>query len=399
MGLFTSLNAVSSTGDPFLDAVVSFTTSDNNAPYTGVRALRNSDVFTAVKIIASDIASNDIQLLNEGKTENTEALQLFNERPNSYTDGWHFKFALACNMLLNGNSYAEIKRKGNEIESFHLLPNSRVTVKQLSNGNLAYEVEQESGLSRKLSAENVLHFKFFTQDGLVGTSPLYALKDELDIQKSGNKTLFNFFTRGVNGSGILKVQKSDLDRGAKEAIRKKFEEANGSANGDNALRTIILDDTMDYKPIEINTDVLNLVNSNDWTTKQIAKVYGISTDRLGVEAQHSSNVQSNMMYLQNTLIHYFKCFTSEISSKIVPLSEKKILRFNPDRFMESDPQAALENAIKAVQGTLMTINEGRAKLGLPAIDGGDRLLTSLNYTYYDTLEKYQQTEEVAASGN
>lgn len=399
MGLFTSLQTPIRHGDPFLDAVVSMTTSDNNTPYTGIRALKNSDVFTAVKIIASDIASNELQLLKQGKTEESEALLMFNERPNDYTDGWHFKFALACNMLLNGNSYAEIKRDGTKIDSFHLIPNSKVTIKQSSAGHLTYEVEQDNGTSRKLSAENVLHFKFFTQDGLVGTSPLYALKDELDIQKSGNKTLFNFFTRGVNGSGILKVQKSDLDKSAKEAIRTKFEEANGSSNGDNALRTIILDDTMDYKPIEINTDVLNLVNSNDWTTKQIAKVYGISTDRLGVEAQHSSNVQSNMMYLQNTLIHYFKSFISEIGNKLISLENESILRFNPDRLMESDPQTTLENTVKAVQSTLMTINEGRAKLGLSPIDGGDRLLTSLNYTHYDTLEAYQQTKEVAMNGN
>lgn len=41
-----------------------------------------------------------------------ELVKLLNEKPNSEMDGWHLKFALAVNMLLNGNSFAEIKRNG-----------------------------------------------------------------------------------------------------------------------------------------------------------------------------------------------------------------------------------------------------------------------------------------------
>jgi hypothetical protein len=32
-------------------------------------------------------------------------------------------------------------------------------------------------------------------------------------------------------------------------------------------------------------------------------------------------------------------------------------------------------------------------MGLPPMDGGDRLLASLNFTYLDTLEKYQLKEQ------
>lgn len=393
MAYFKPIKTTVQTSEPFLDAVVSMVSDDSNVQYTSATGLKNSDIYTAIRIIASDIASNEIQLLDEREVKEDNFLYLFNEQPNDSMDGWHFKFSLACNVLLNGNSYAEIKRRNNKVISLNIIPNSCVTIKQKENNQLVYEINEGNNKKRKLSSSDVLHFKFFTQDGYIGTSPLLALKDELDIQKSGNKTLHNFFKRGVNGSGILKVEKSDLDKSAKEAIREKFEEANGSADGNNSLRTIILDDTMSYKPIEINTDVLKLVNSNDWTTKQIAKVFGLSTDRLGVEAQHSSTVQSNMMYLQNTLIHYFKVFTSEIKNKLFIGRERSILRFNSDRLVENDPQTTLENTLKAVQGSLMTINEGREKIGLSAIDNGDRMLASLNYTYLDNLEKYQNTNK------
>ena len=232
---------------------------------------------------------------------------------------------------------------------------------------------------------------------MTGISPLYALRDEMKIQHAGNKTWFSFFSKGVNGSGILKVHKSDLDGKAKQAIREKFEEANSASNGDNALRTIILDETMDYQTLEINTDVLKLVNSSDWTTKQISKAFGIPSERLGVENVHSSSVQSNLMYIQNTLIHYFNVFISELDNKLKS-DVTENFRFNTDRLLESDPETMVKNVLDQVKGSLITINEGRAKLGLPSAIGGDRLLASLNYTYLDALEKYQFSEKEEKNG-
>ena len=391
MALFKPLNQKSTNGDPFLDHVISLTSTDNTT-YTSVKALKNSDVFTAVKIIASDIASSPIEVLEDKMTTEHDLDYLLNVKPNKEVDGWHLKFSLAVNMLLNGNSFAEIIRSDKGISEIKLLPNSTVTLKQKDDDSLVYIVNETDKKERQLSSKDVLHFKYFSQDGMVGISPLNSLKDELDIQRAGNKTLFNFFSRGVNSNGILKVNKADLDVDAKQAIRKKFEEANGSSNGDNALRTIILDDTMDYKSIEVNTEVLKLVNSNDWTTKQIAKAFGISTDRLGVENQHSSTVQSNLMYIQNTLGHYLMVFTSEFKSKLLR-NKKQTFRFNTERLLESDPVNRLETTIKAVQGSLLTVNEGRQKLGLPSMEGGDRLLASLNYTYLDNLENYQNRKE------
>src|SRR5699024_7073089 len=164
-----------------------------------------------------------------------------------------------------------------------------------------------------------------------------------------------------------KVNKSDLDDAAKENIRKEWEKANGSNDGDNALRTIILDSGMDYKTLEINTDVLKIANSNDWTSRQIASVFRIPVERLGVENTHSNTSQSNLIYVQESLIHYFNCFVSELNQKL-----GVSFRFNVDRMLESDPDTKVKNVLNQVQGSLLTINEGRAKLGLPSVEGGDR---------------------------
>ena len=357
--------------DPFLDALVSMTSNDSGL-YVGIGALRNSDVFTAVRVIASDLATNPIEYSDK------RISVLLNKAPNDHMTAWAFKFALAANMLLNGNSFARVTKNPSGQDD--------------TTGIISYEYTPDSGRSQRLNASEVLHFKCFTQDGYKGLSPLYSLRDEVGVQKSGHALLKGFFNSGVQGTGILKVNKSQLDAKAKENIRSKFEAAN---SGDNALKTIILDNDMDYKQLEVNTDVLNLVNSSDWTTKQIAKAFGLPLDRLGIESEHSNAVQSNLVYLQNTLIQYFTCFTSEMDAKLSTGDNR--FSFNTDKLFSADPATMQELAVKGLQGGVLTTNEARARLNLSPITGGDEIMASLNYTPLSNLVTYQDKQKGSTS--
>ncbi|MCV3321533.1 phage portal protein [Pediococcus ethanolidurans] len=371
----------------FLDALVSMS-SDDSSVYVGAGALRNADVFTAIRVIASDIASNPIQGSNDKTT------RLLNDNPNSLMNGFNFKFALAVNLLLNGNSFAEIIRDNSgRPTQLNFIKNSQMTVKQDDqSGQVTYNYQQTRSKVRQIAPVNMLHFKYFTQDGVVGISPLYALKDQIQVQKSGNSLLNNFFKNGINGTSILKLHKTDLSENAKTNLRDQFEKAN---NGNNSLKTVVLDDSMDLSNLEVNTDVLKFINSNDWSSRQIAEAFGIPIERLGVENSHSSNEQSNVLYLQNSLSNYFTVFTSEINSKLAGT-----YTFNTDKLFSADPETNQDLAIKGYQSGLLTVNEARGKIGLAPVDNGDQLLINTDYIPLNDMAKNKNlvdqtpTEEV-----
>ena len=81
----------------FLDAVVSMSSNDSSV-FVGAGALRNSDVFAAINIIANDLASNRILVPKSSVLETR-----LNDKPNGNMSGRDFKFALAAQMLLSGN--------------------------------------------------------------------------------------------------------------------------------------------------------------------------------------------------------------------------------------------------------------------------------------------------------
>lgn len=393
MAFFKSRGFSTTSGDPFFDAVISYAATEN-MEYVGVNAIRNSDIFTAIKILASDIATNPIMLKANGiDVMDSNLYHLLNVQPNPFSTAFHFKFALIANMLLNGNSYARIKKLPNgQPYELEFLPVSTMTVK-LTDNNIQYVYQSDNGSQYTLKKEDVLHFKYFTADGLSGISPLLALKKEIAMIDAGNNTLLNFFKQGINSSGILEVKQANLNAEAKQNIRDKFEEAN--AGDENAQRTIIIDSTMKYTPIQVNTEVLQLVNNNVYSTKQIAKAFGIPLERFGMELVNTSSEAANLSYLQNTLSHYFAVFTSELNIKLLsyPDNISKSFAFNTNAILQVSEEKLIELLTKSVQGSMMTINEARKRLGLQPVDGGDTLIVSLNYAQINNFLKGEADEE------
>lgn len=360
MALFHNLfthKTTTGTGEPFLDALVSLSSNDPNGFVSG-SALRNSDIYAAISIIAGDLASNPI------KSSSDLYNKMVNDSPNDLMDGRSFKYALAVEMLLNGNSFAEIDRSSH---SLNFIPNNKLTLQQEdTTGELTYTYSPDGRIKRVISPKNILHFKCFTRDGLVGLSPLFALRDELKIQRAGNRLMASFFNNGIHGTTVVTAHKTDLSPDGKENIRKQFDDA---TTGDKALNTIVTDDNMEVKSLPLNTDVLKLVNSNDWTTRQIAKAFGLPPERLGVENEHSNQQQSNVQYLQGTLQHYEDCFTAELNYKL-----GQDFSFDNGKLLSLDPADQQQMAVDGYVNGLYTRNEARALLNLGPVTNGDNFM-------------------------
>lgn len=335
--------------------------------YTSVDKLQNSNVFTAVNVIANDIATNPIKLesdnVNHIADENFSDLNyLLNVKPNSYMSARDFKYALTANLLLTGNGYARIlKTKAGQPLSLVLLYPSWVTVEIDEDSNIRYVIQDNTHNTYILAPDEIIHVKFLSTNGLIGTSPLYSLADEMKLQKQGNKLLNDFFGSGINGSAILKMPgKPSPDARAK--IREEWIKAN---TGEKTHRVMVLAGNEEYTPVEIDTSILKIVNSNDYTTKQIAKAFGIPVSRLGLENAHTSLTQSNLDYIQNSLDHYFNRITSELNIKLLTYEQALNYHFEFDvsRLMELDTETNMKETLNWFQNGLIDDNEARQRLG------------------------------------
>lgn len=136
-----------------------------------------------------------------------------------------------------------------------------------------------------------------------------------------------------------------------------------------------MDDNTDYKNLPVDKSVVDVANSVDWTTRQVASAFGLPVEVLGVENEHSSNEQSMLTYLQSTLTYYFKCITSELDAKLATGNHH--FNFDTSKLFTADTTVMYKMYENAIKNGLLTPNEARSKLGLPPIEGGDELQNSI----------------------
>ncbi|MCJ2385487.1 phage portal protein [Lactiplantibacillus plantarum] len=345
MSFFFDTGKIESDKDTaFLDAVINMSSNDSSV-FVGAGALRNSDVFAAINIIANDLASNRILVPKSSVLE-----KQLNDKPNGQMSGRDFKFALVAQMLLSGNSFALITDNG-----FQFVPNSQMTVQQDDvTGQLTYVYTPNGGKGRQIAPNSILHFKCFTQDGAKGISPLYALQDEVALQKKGNNLLRGFFDSPSRN--VLQVHKTDLSSDAKSNIRSKFEQANRGA-----LSTVILDDSMDLKGLTVDEGLLKAINTNEFSTQKIASCFGLPQSMLNVEEVHSSAAQVAAQYYQSSIYKYMDCFTSELSFKL----GKQVIY--DDSRLRVNKQQTIDNLIELTKAGVYSPEEAKEKLGGTAI--------------------------------
>ncbi|WOZ56192.1 portal protein [Brochothrix phage BtpYZU02] len=339
--------------------------------FMGEESLKQSDVFTAVKILAGDIASSTF-VYKKGTKENDIVLDLLNKKPNEVMTPYMFLFAITAQMLLTGNAFVVIERSGTKTERLTFVKPSQIVIYENDeDGSLSYDYTNLKGYTERLQSKDVLHFKSFSLNGKTGLSPLYALQTELSMLKNGNNLLSAFFTKGIQAGGILKLSQSNLNNKSKKQIKKDFEDVNSGAK--NANSVIVLDSTQDFKTFELNTDILKMIQNNVYSTKQIAKAFGIPLSRFGMELVNTTDDSANSLYVSSTLRTYSKMITDEL---FVKLSVDMEIDFSI--LTGHDVQTKFNKMMDETKGEgILVVNEARKFYGLPPVENGTEIVRKL----------------------
>lgn len=374
----------------------------NMPSYSGIGALRNSDVLTAVSHVASNVARFPIVILDDDKNavKNIKSVDyLLNKHPNDMLSAYHWRFLMTVNAILTGDGFSRIIRDPHtkaplEIRYF---PPSQTYIDDSDVTNIKYEFtpinQKGGGQTIVVPAEDVIHFMFFTYDGIHGRSPLLSLADEIGLQDDGIKTLRRFFKSGLKG-GLLKA-KGKLSPEARLKTRKAFEYAQANSN---AGSPIVTDDTFDYSPIEIDTNVLQLINSNNYSTAQIAKALHIPAYKLAVNSPNQSIKQLNEDFITSDLPYYFKPIASNLEMTMLTDRQRHNCHIEFDTRKETG--MSMDDVQKGVTNNVITPNEGRVRMGLVKSDNPDldRFQSTLNTVFLDKKEEYQKQSTAKGGG-
>lgn len=278
---------------------------------SGANALKNSDIFSVINRIASDIASAKF------KTENSYVSERLNQ-PSKLIGRFSFWQGVIIQLLLSGNAYVPL-----DLDYLEQIPPSSIISIDIDNANqgaIYTLAEYNNHPERQLTQDKMLHFRLMpdaTYQYLVGMSPLESLTKELTVSTASADQSLNLIKNRITPTSVLTISNALLEQGDADAAREAFEKAN---NGSNNGRLMVLDSNSTFNQFEMKTDVFKALNNNaEYSAGQISKAFGVPVDMLGggnsTESQHSNSTQIKSLYYEN-LISYIAAEIDELSLKM-----------------------------------------------------------------------------------
>jgi HK97 family phage portal protein len=269
-------------------------------------------------------------------------------------------------LLLDGNFYAYIERDGN-YKPKRLIPiNGEVEITEVD-GELFYRFKSNDKEFIK-SAENILHLKGYSDDGIYGKSVLQAHRDSFAIGLSATKASKDFYEKGAKLDGYLST-----DLALKEDTYKRVKE---SFNNRNDERVPLLDAGMKYYPLKLNPQDAQYIESRKFTELDIARIFGVPPHMIGILDRATwNNVEAlGIEFAKYTMLPICVNWEQELDTKLLKESDKDTIytRFNLEGIMRADMKTRYESYKLGIQNGFMSINEARALENRNPVEGGDK---------------------------
>jgi HK97 family phage portal protein len=357
---------------------------------TSASALSEATYFACLKVLSESIGKLPLKLqqFQEGQgirvAREHKFYRALNERPNRHMTASVFWGTMELCRLHYGNAYAWIdSRDPNKPQLWPLDPRSVQVwyddACSLYNApDVFYLVSTKEGRIA-LSSEEVLHFKSHqTLDGLVGVSVREQLATTIQGGAKAQKLINDMYDSGMTAKAVLQYTGSLNDENVKTLVKEvgKYIQGEGKQGKD---KLIPVPTGFSLTPLNMKLADSQFVEIKQYTALQIASAFGVKPYQVGdyTKSSYASAEAQQLSFLVDTLLYIVKQYEEEIGYKILNDSEEAAgyhAKFNTGVILRADQQTQINTLSAAVSNFLMTPNEAREKLDLPAKEGGDQLL-------------------------
>lgn len=364
------------------------------------RALTLMAVYNAVEQISNDIAKIPFSVNqkidgNRKSQPNHPAHRLISYSPNSLMTTFIFRKTMATSLLLRGNALAKINddAQGNPV-STDFINWDKVKDIRKKDGQLVYDID---GYDRPLLASEVLHWKHFTHDGIVGIAPITYGAQQLGLAIEVQEfSATNFANKGVR-QGVVESDKT-ITQG-KDKIIAGWRAAMGEKSAD---RIVVLDEGMKFNPITITPQELQIIETAKFTVEDIARMFNIAPHKIKSLAQSTDNniEQQSLDHVSDTIQPYITNIEQEYAMKLFLVKEIEsgyYIRGNINVLLRADIKSRAQWITAMVYCGVMTRNEARKYEDMN--DGPDFLNEHLTPTNQFIESQIQQNLKDQENGN
>jgi HK97 family phage portal protein len=361
---------------------------------TGDSVLSFHAVYACITLIAADIGKMRFRLMQHDATAGiwteTESASFSPvlRKPNGYQNHIQFKEWWMLSKLARGNAYALLQRDSRGVvAAMYLLDPTRVTPLVTPSGDVYYRLGQDnlSGIddgSTVVPASEIIHDRMNCLfHPLVGTSPIFACGvaavQGLKIQANQTK----FFANASLPGGVLTSPgelKDDQSKRYKDRWKEMY-------TGDKVGDIAVLGSGIKFEPLRMTAVDSQLIEQLKMSAEIVCSTFHVPGFMVGVGSEPAyANGETRTQH------YYSQCLQAHIEAMETCLDEglgldtKKAgtrlgVELDLDGLLRMDTSSLVTTLKEGIGGSLFSPNEGRRRVNLPPVAGGDQPLAQQQY--------------------
>lgn len=313
-------------------------------------------------------------------------------------------FAALINDLMRGNAYIRVQRVAGQILLYRLAADDvRLTVDQ---GRKVYSYGGQT-----LNDRDVLHipYPFHLQrissgyDLYKGIGPHEQYADLIALDNELTAYIKMYF--GNSPGKRLSIEMGDTYKGktVDQAYALLMPQVQKYVlQAQNAGRPLIAPHDTKLNLLDGTLNLYDDIKSlKELIEREIALAYGVPYSLLSEQNKYDSLDANQIQFLSDTIQPLGTHIEQSFNRLLSPSEPTLYCQYDYSAMLKSDPSEESEYLGKLVQHGLLTINEGRDRLGLDAVEAGDTPLVMANQwpLTKDTAAAFFAKQTLAASHN
>jgi len=334
-----------------------------------------SAVYACVAAISETVGSLPLDVYRNTdngreKAKTHPLYRLLHDAPNNYQTALEFREQMQRHVLLRGNAYAEIVWNPNgSVKALLPMHPDSVTVLRSSLGNLVYDHADGKGNQRRLLADEVLHLRYHSDDGILGRSPIQVARDTIGLALAERTHGAMMFQQGTKLSGVIETPPGTTREQAGQ-IRESW--SAGQSGVGNHGKTAVLPQGATFKTVSMTLEDAEWIEARRLSIVETARLFRVPPVMIGdMEASNYSNVvELAKFFVTNTLRRHLVMWEQAVNRACIN-NPAFFVEHNVEGLLRGDSLARANFYQRGIEDGWMLKSEVRRIENLPAIEGID----------------------------
>ena len=372
-------------------------------PYGDAQAaLTSAAVWACARLLSVSVSSLpghifEATVLGKTKAASHPMWKLLTSQPNPFMTLIQWLQVTVLHMTLYGNAYTLPDYQDGELVAlWPLLPDRvRVVRQALVAGDWIYRYsEPYTGKQMDFQPGQLLHFRMFTLDGIVGLSPIEYHRTTVAIDAASLSYAMSLYQNNGRPSGVLSYPNS-LQADQIKSIRENWKMVH--AGPQNVGNIAILENGVKYDQLAIPPEDMEYIAQQHFSVEQIARIFGVPPHLIGAmdKPTYASVEQQGLEFLAYTLQPIVTSLEKTIASAL--LEDPFYYKLNLSSFERTDIRTRYAAYATGRQWGFLSVNDIRTLEDLDQIGtDGDIYLQPLNMADVSIPPTLSATDPVPA---